>query len=90
MRRAYFLRRISSYVRQTMSTRLKLELLNSPAQFSPRLGKLTIDRADAPPIVLDTPTLITPTSRGLVRHLSRDHVHKSEAIKLLNLHFESL
>ncbi|KAH9974314.1 tRNA-guanine(15) transglycosylase-like protein [Lactifluus volemus] len=55
-----------------------------PPTFSPRLGTLSLQR-HSDNIEIDTPSLITCTSRGLVPHLSGDHTRVSEAIRWLNV-----
>lgn len=59
--------------------------------FGPRLGRLEFkrsDEADAQTIL--TPALITTTSRGIVPHLSRDHVAATPSIGWTQVHFETL
>ena len=66
--------------------------------FGPRVGRIVLtrdgDRASAAstrmPITMATPNLFVGTSRGVVPHLSRDHTHGSDAIRWLNVPFESL
>jgi hypothetical protein len=70
--------------------------------FAPRLGTLCLKRpkighdAQINPIdvdvelKIDTPGLLVPTSRGVVPHLSRDHYRVTNAIKLVNVPFETL
>ncbi|KAG9311794.1 hypothetical protein JVU11DRAFT_8041 [Chiua virens] len=41
-------------------------------------------------ITIDTPNIFVGTSRGVVPHLSRDHVNGSDAIQWINVPFESL
>ncbi|KAI0781210.1 tRNA-guanine(15) transglycosylase-like protein [Trametes elegans] len=63
----------------------------SPApKFGPRTGTFTIER-EGSPIAHTTPTpnVLTATSRGIVPHLSRDHLHLSQAIQHVQLPFES-
>ncbi|KAG5653714.1 hypothetical protein H0H81_011118 [Sphagnurus paluster] len=59
------------------------------AQFGPRLGTLILRRPNGCEITLDTPTLLTSTSRGVVSHLSRDHVRQSSAIRWVHVPFET-
>ncbi|KAI1790759.1 tRNA-guanine(15) transglycosylase-like protein [Ganoderma leucocontextum] len=62
----------------------------SPGKYGPRTGRIHIDREDGTPIIhTDTPALLTATSRGIVPHLSRDNVHLTQAIRHLQLPFES-
>ncbi|KAI0078488.1 tRNA-guanine transglycosylase [Panus rudis PR-1116 ss-1] len=60
------------------------------AQFAPRLGSISLHRRDGsftPEI--QTPGFLTTSSRGIVPHLSRDHVHGTQAIRWANIPFES-
>lgn len=72
-------------------------------KFGPRVGRvaLTRDGADevsarastgdtAVSITMDTPNIFVGTSRGIVPHLSRDHTHGSDAIRWIDVPFESL
>jgi hypothetical protein len=56
------------------------------------VGTATLARADLPQstVQVQTPALITSTSRGLVPHFSRDHQASTEAIRWVNVPFESL
>ncbi|KAI0670651.1 tRNA-guanine(15) transglycosylase-like protein [Trametes maxima] len=59
-------------------------------KFGPRVGTIVLDRGDgASPHQTDTPALLTATSRGIVPHLSRDHIHLTQAIRHIQLPFES-
>ncbi|OBZ66505.1 Pre-mRNA-splicing factor CLF1 [Grifola frondosa] len=59
-------------------------------KFGARLGKLSIHRQNENTTLdVDTPALITATSRGIVPHLSRDHVRATDAIRCINIPFES-
>lgn len=65
--------------------------LSKQAAFGPRLGSVLIRREDgynSSPI--KTPGLITTTSRGVIPHLSGDHVSLTEAVRWVELPFESL
>ena len=64
----------------------------SASHFNPRLGSLTLQRNDATKstIKLDTPGLLTTASRGLIPHLSRDHVDATAAVRWVNIPFETL
>lgn len=58
--------------------------------FGPRLARLGVQRPDgSPPLEVYTPALITATSRGVVPHLSRDHVRTTQAIRWVHVPFES-
>ncbi|KAI5118130.1 hypothetical protein M0805_008037 [Coniferiporia weirii] len=57
--------------------------------FSPRLGKFTLKKTSGNEIHIDTPGLITSTSRGTVPHLTRDHVENTGAIKWVHVPFET-
>lgn len=59
--------------------------------FGPRLGEVSIARSDgSTPLAVKTPGLIAATSRGVVPHLSRDHVRITKAIRWVHVPFESL
>ncbi|KAI0637254.1 tRNA-guanine(15) transglycosylase-like protein [Trametes polyzona] len=58
-------------------------------KFGPRAGTLTFQRDDSPPQQTDTPALLTATSRGIVPHFSRDHLHLAQDIQYVQLPFES-
>jgi hypothetical protein len=80
-----------------MSTRVQSKLsfsLHDPEapRYHPRVGTATLARADLPQstVQVQTPALITSTSRGLVPHFSRDHQASTEAIRWVNVPFESL
>ncbi|OSD02794.1 tRNA-guanine transglycosylase [Trametes coccinea BRFM310] len=61
-----------------------------PAKFGPRTGTLTLARPeDGIFLSSDTPALLAATSRGIVPHLSRDHLHLAQAIQHVQLPFES-
>ncbi|KAG6906713.1 hypothetical protein DXG01_012455 [Tephrocybe rancida] len=57
--------------------------------FGPRRGTLVIERPTGHTITLQTPALLTGTSRGVVPHLSRGHTRASAAIGLLHVPFET-
>ncbi|KAL1947553.1 hypothetical protein VTO73DRAFT_13277 [Trametes versicolor] len=62
----------------------------APDKFAPRTGILTIERGDSGgSYQTETPALLTATSRGIVPHLSRDHLYISQAIQHVQLPFES-
>lgn len=63
----------------------------STSQFAPRLGTLSFKRRDGSSIPdIPTPGLITKTSRGVVPHLSRDHIELTTPIQWTQVHFETL
>jgi queuine tRNA-ribosyltransferase len=88
-------------VPSTLSFTLSTPLPPS-TRFGPRLGILCLKRPNIGPdphinvnnadveLKIDTPGLLIPTSRGVVPHLSRDHFRVTNAIKLVNVPFESL
>lgn len=60
-------------------------------KFAPRLGTVSLRRQDGSEVEdIATPGLITTTSRGIVPHLSRDHVEGTDAIRWAQIHFETL
>ncbi|KAF8653657.1 hypothetical protein AX16_003808 [Volvariella volvacea WC 439] len=65
-----------------------------PTRFGPRLGAFTLTRHHGHPntnatINIQTPGLITTTSRGVVPHLSRDHYDTTKALGWVHIPFES-
>ncbi|KAI0342561.1 tRNA-guanine transglycosylase [Trametopsis cervina] len=71
---------------------LNFALQASPqaSHFGPRIGKLRFKRFSEPqPPDIPTPALITTTSRGIVPHLSQDHVKLTGAIQWAQVHFET-
>lgn len=66
------------------------------SKFGPRAGRVALARDSASDastntlITLDTPNILVGTSRGVVPHFSRDHTNGSDAIRWLNVPFESL
>ncbi|KAF9069753.1 tRNA-guanine(15) transglycosylase-like protein [Rhodocollybia butyracea] len=58
----------------------------SKHKFGPRGGKVLIRNGQ---IAIDTPGVLTCTSRGVVPHLSRDNVKRTRAIKWVHIPFES-
>ncbi|KAH9901112.1 tRNA-guanine(15) transglycosylase-like protein [Cubamyces lactineus] len=59
-------------------------------KFGPRTGSLTIKRnGDEALHKTETPALLAATSRGIVPHLSRDHVQRTRVIRHIQLPFES-
>ncbi|KAL5478248.1 hypothetical protein ACEPAI_2432 [Sanghuangporus weigelae] len=55
----------------------------------PRLGRLTVKKPGGSEIKIDTPGIITSTSRGVVPHLTRDHVQKADVIRWVHMAFET-
>jgi hypothetical protein len=82
-------RAMCSHVASTLSFYLADPEL---ARFHPRVGIATLERADLPQstVQVQTPALITSTSRGLVPHFTRDHHSSSDAVRWIGLPFESL
>ncbi|PPQ87622.1 hypothetical protein CVT25_005807 [Psilocybe cyanescens] len=75
-------------------------LSSSSARHGPRIGTLVTRRPDASAsgsagagamteIQIQTPGMLTTTSRGVVPHLSRDHHRGSAAIRWVNIPFET-
>ena len=59
--------------------------------FGPRIGLVSVQRQDGTaPVAIRTPGMVTATSRGVVPHLSRDHVRLTKAIRWVHVPFESL
>ncbi|KAG1732727.1 tRNA-guanine(15) transglycosylase-like protein [Suillus lakei] len=62
-------------------------------QFGPRIGRLCLARpSDSPSnhvVDISTPNFLVGTSRGVVPHFSRDHVHSANCINWINVPFES-
>ncbi|KAG1773416.1 hypothetical protein EDD22DRAFT_201642 [Suillus occidentalis] len=67
--------------------------LDQGKQFGPRVGRLCLTRpSDSPPnyvINIQTPNFLIGTSRGVIPHFSRDHVHSVNGISWINVAFES-
>ncbi|KAL0071158.1 hypothetical protein AAF712_001718 [Marasmius tenuissimus] len=57
----------------------------SSAYFGPRLGRIAFQNGTD----LVTPNLITPTSRGIVPHLSRDNLIRTSSVSWLHVPYES-
>jgi hypothetical protein len=73
----------------TLSFHLSYPASASP--FGPRLGRASLKRNnDSPAVEIDTPGLLTTTSRGVIPHLSRDHHRFTEAIRWVLIPFETL
>jgi queuine tRNA-ribosyltransferase len=68
--------------------------LDQGPQFGPRVGRLCLtrrsDSSSNHTIDIPTPNFLIGTSRGVVPHLSRDHVRSANAITWVNVPFESL
>lgn len=68
-------------------------ILEQGKQFGPRVGRLRLTRpSDSPSnhvIDIRTPNFLIGTSRGVVPHFSRDHVHSANGISWINVSFES-
>lgn len=69
-------------------------ILDRGKQFGPRVGRLCLTRpSDSSPsnhvIDIRTPNFLIGTSRGVIPHLSRDHVHSANGISWINVPFES-
>lgn len=64
----------------------------NPVRYGPRLGSITLRRgADTESnVTIATPGLLASTSRGAVPHLSRDHVRITDALRWVNVPFETL
>ncbi|KAI0362742.1 hypothetical protein OH77DRAFT_1417024 [Trametes cingulata] len=61
-----------------------------PPKFGPRTGTLTIARDEGGTVQkTHTPAILTATSRGIVPHFSRDHLHLTRIIQHVQLPFES-
>lgn len=69
-------------------------ILDQGKQFGPRVGRLCLTRPSDTPsnhlIDIPTPNFLIGTSRGVIPHFSRDHVHSANGISWINVSFESL
>ncbi|KAH9842883.1 tRNA-guanine(15) transglycosylase-like protein [Rhodofomes roseus] len=81
-----------------LKPRSSLIFSSSPSQshatplphFGPRLGEVNVQRQEgAARIAIKTPGMMTATSRGVVPHLSRDHVRLTRAICWVHVPFET-
>lgn len=63
---------------------------SSSSGWGPRVGKVSIRRQDGTSLEIQTPGLITSTSRGIVPHLARDTTRATKAIAWVHIPFESL
>ncbi|KAI6132332.1 hypothetical protein EV401DRAFT_1849807 [Pisolithus croceorrhizus] len=80
---------------------LTFHLRKSWSRFGPRLGRIallevpreeyTIDISidETSSVTFNTPNILVGTSRGVVPHLSRDHCNSADAIRWINVPFES-
>jgi len=93
-RRSYLIAKFVQPPAMTSSSSLTFSLSpRSSKLFSPRLGTLLFNRTcgdSAATVQLNTPTFITTTSRGVVPHLSRDNARGTNAVRWINVPFESL
>ncbi|KAG2060076.1 hypothetical protein BDR06DRAFT_927447 [Suillus hirtellus] len=68
-------------------------ILDQGKQFGPRVGRLCLTRPSNTPsnhlIDIPTPNFLIGTSRGVIPHFSRDHVHSANGISWINVSFES-
>ncbi|KAG2751119.1 hypothetical protein P692DRAFT_201710001 [Suillus brevipes Sb2] len=68
-------------------------MLDQGKQFGPRIGRLCLTRPSDTPsnhiINIRTPNFLIGTSRGVIPHFSRDHVHSANGISWINVPFES-
>ncbi|KAG2108636.1 tRNA-guanine(15) transglycosylase-like protein [Suillus discolor] len=68
-------------------------ILDQGKQFGPRVGRLCLTRPSDTPsnhlIDIPTPNFLIGTSRGVIPHFSRDHVHSANGISWINVSFES-
>lgn len=68
-------------------------MLDQGKQFGPRIGRLCLTRPSDTPsnhiINIQTPNFLIGTSRGVIPHFSRDHVHSANGISWINVPFES-
>ncbi|KAK2464954.1 hypothetical protein APHAL10511_003030 [Amanita phalloides] len=68
-------------------------LITTPnaSRHAPRLGKVILKRPthSEKGCLFPTPNFLTSTSRGVVPHLSRDHHNRTEAIRWVNVPFET-
>ncbi|KAF8630572.1 hypothetical protein AX17_005384 [Amanita inopinata Kibby_2008] len=61
------------------------------AKFGPRIGNVLLKRSSGPEhrLSFETPNLLTSTSRGVIPHLSRDQRNRTQAIRWVNVPFET-
>lgn len=94
-------RNLKVFPRAIMShSTFKFESSLAPQSFGPRLGSLKFRRVpsnettNVPSYPAEreilTPGLLTTTSRGVIPHLSRDHAGGSNAVRWVNIPFETL
>ncbi|KZS97876.1 tRNA-guanine transglycosylase [Sistotremastrum niveocremeum HHB9708] len=61
-----------------------------PEVFGPRRGLISFVRSESNDCIkLETPGLLVSTSRGVVPHLSRDNLRRTNVIRWINVPFES-
>lgn len=58
--------------------------------YGPRLGRAAVKKASGSEIKIDTPGLLASTSRGVVPHLTQDHIGRTDAVKWVHVPFETL
>ena len=60
--------------------------------FGPRLGRLNVTKADKldESCIIEAPGFLTSTSRGIIPHLTYDHIEQNEAVKSVLVPIESL
>ncbi|KAF8892347.1 tRNA-guanine(15) transglycosylase-like protein [Gymnopilus junonius] len=65
--------------------------LQTPSRYGPRIGNILYRRTgpSSEPIQIATPGILTATSRGVVPHLSRDNHRATNAIRWVNVPFET-
>ncbi|KDR82278.1 hypothetical protein GALMADRAFT_276768 [Galerina marginata CBS 339.88] len=65
--------------------------LSSQTRYGPRIGTIISRRPGigAETIQIQTPGILTATSRGVIPHLSRDHHRRTNAIRWVNVPFET-
>ncbi|KAI0037026.1 tRNA-guanine(15) transglycosylase-like protein [Vararia minispora EC-137] len=80
-----------SHTKHTSSLRFRLHDRASETTkiFSPRLGAASLHRPGSADIEVQTPGILTSTVRGLVPHLARDTMRATQAIRWVNVPFES-
>jgi hypothetical protein len=78
-----------AYTKHTASLQFQLKDDAYP-RFSPRLSEVILKRPGSVELSILTPGLITSTVRGLVPHLARDNMRATNAIRWVNVPFETL
>ncbi|TFK18675.1 hypothetical protein FA15DRAFT_760512 [Coprinopsis marcescibilis] len=87
----------SSRPKSTFEFTISSPELSSSSKFGPRLGHVSLTRRDTADasgkatsrIDIQTPGVLTNTSRGVIPHLSRDNYPSHSALKWMNVPFES-